>query len=234
MRILALDTSGLVVSAAVTEEGCLIAETFLHYRKTHSQTLLPLIASMLGGIEADVSDMDMLAVAVGPGSFTGLRIGVCTAKGLAMPADIRIAPVPTLDALAYNCALYDGLTCPIMDARRDQVYTALYRTGRGNIIKKLSDDAALPVDTLCKSLMEYGEPVLFTGDGVDVYMEKLREILGERALASPPALRMQRASSVAFVGMEMGRDALVGHAALAPRYLRKSQAEQRYGKKGAV
>ena len=94
MRILALDTSGLVVSAAVFADGCLLAETFLHYQKTHSQTLLPLVAETLGQIEMDVNDMDVLALAVGPGSFTGLRIGVCTVKGLAMPAGIPVAPVP--------------------------------------------------------------------------------------------------------------------------------------------
>jgi tRNA threonylcarbamoyladenosine biosynthesis protein TsaB len=231
MRILALDTSGLVVSAAVAEDGRLIAETFLHYRKTHSQTLLPLIADMLGRIEMRVSDMDVLALAVGPGSFTGLRIGVCTVKGLAMPGNIPIAPVPTLDALAYTCALFGGLTCPIMDARRDQVYTALYRTGRGCIEEKLMDDAALPVAELCERLAGYGAPVLFCGDGVNVYAERIKAAMGEFAVMAPPAQRLQRGASVAFLGQKMAEEGrLVPHQALAPYYLRQSQAEQRYGK----
>jgi len=231
MRILALDTSGLVVSAAVVEDGGLIAETFLHYKKTHSQTLLPLIADMLGRIEMDVSDMDLLAQAVGPGSFTGLRIGVCTVKGLAMPGNIPVAPVPTLDALAYTCALYEGIVCPIMDARRDQVYTALYRTGGGDIREKLSEDAALPVTDLCDRLKEYGKPVLFTGDGVDVYMDAIREMMRDRAVFAPPALRLQRASSTACLGAKLAAEGrLISHKDLAPHYIRKSQAEQRYGR----
>ena len=216
---------------AVVEDHRLIAETFLHYQKTHSQTLLPLIADMLSRIEMEVSDMDLLALAVGPGSFTGLRIGVCTAKGLAMPSDIPVAPVPTLDALAYTCALYEGLVCPIMDARRDQVYTALYRTGRGEIIEKLTPDAALPVAELCARLLERDQPVLFTGDGVDVYMDKIHECMGDMALAAPGAQRLQRASSVAYLGGKMaGEGRLISHEELTPHYLRQSQAEQRYGK----
>lgn len=233
MRILALDTSGLVVSAAVAEDDRLIAETFLQYQKTHSQTLLPLIASMLDEIEADVSDMDVLAVAAGPGSFTGLRIGVCTAKGLAMPGNIPIAAVPTLDALAHTCALYEGLVCPIMDARRDQVYTALYRTGQGRVMEKVTGDEALRVDALCERLAAYDEPVLFCGDGVDVYLDVIRPTMGDRVVAAPPAQRLQRAASVAFVGREMAaRGGLIAHDALVPHYLRASQAEQR--RKGGV
>ena len=216
---------------AVVEDHRLIAETFLHYQKTHSQTLLPLIADMLSRIEMEVSDMDLLALAVGPGSFTGLRIGVCTAKGLAMPSDIPVAPVPTLDALAYTCALYEGLVCPIMDARRDQVYTALYRTGGGDIREKLDEDQALPVEALCGRLLATDQPVLFTGDGVDVYMDKIHEIMGCRALATPGALSLQRAASAAYLGAKIADTGeLISHEELVPRYIRKSQAEQRYGR----
>ena len=139
--------------------------------------------------------------------------------------------MPTLDALAYTCALYEGLVCPIMDARRDQVYTALYRTGRGDIREKLSDDEALPVGALCDSLLKHDQPVLFTGDGVDVYMDRIGEIMGERAQAAPAAQRLQRGASVAFLGRKMaGEGRLISHEALVPHYLRKSQAEQRYGR----
>ena len=229
MRILALDTSGLVVSAAVAEDDRLVAETFLHYQKTHSQTLLPLLADMLSRVGMDVNDMDVLALAMGPGSFTGLRIGVCTVKGLAMPNAIPVAPVPTLDALAYTCALYEGFICPIMDARRDQVYTALYRTGQGEIREKLNEDAALPVEALCDSLLKHNQPVLFTGDGVNVYMDRIGEIMGARALAAPAAQRLQRGASVAFLGQKMAEEGrFISHESLAPHYIRKSQAEQRY------
>lgn len=231
MRVLALDTSGLVVSAAVAEDGRLIAETFLHYQKTHSQTLLPLLADMLTRIGMDINDMDVLALAVGPGSFTGLRIGVCTVKGLSMPGGIPVAPVPTLDALAHTCALYEGLVCPVMDARRDQVYTALYHTGRGGIREKLNEDAALPVEALCGGLLEAKQPVLFCGDGADAYRDRISGIMGEYACFAPPALSLQRASSVAFLAEKMaGEGRLVSHGELAPHYIRQSQAEQRYGK----
>ena len=127
MKILALDSSGLVASVAVLEDDALLAEYTMNYKKTHSQTLLPMLDEMAKMIDLDLNTIDAIAVAGGPGSFTGLRIGSATAKGLGLALSIPIIPVPTVDALAYNLYGSDKLICPIMDARRNQVYTGIYR-----------------------------------------------------------------------------------------------------------
>ena len=126
MKILALDSSGLVASVALTEDDDLIAEYTVQYKKTHSQTLLPMLEEIRKMVELDLKEVDAIAVAAGPGSFTGLRIGSATAKGLAFALEKPIIPVPTLDGLAYQMYGTDALVCPIMDARRNQVYTGIY------------------------------------------------------------------------------------------------------------
>ncbi len=126
MKILALDSSGLVASVAVTEDDVLIAEYTIQYKKTHSQTLLPMLEEVRRMVELAMDQVDAIAVAAGPGSFTGLRIGSATAKGLALALEKPIIPVPTLDGLAWQMYGTDALVCPIMDARRSQVYTGLY------------------------------------------------------------------------------------------------------------
>ena len=125
MKLLAIDSSGLVASVAVATEDALLAEYTINYKKTHSQTLLPMLAEIVRMVEADMSEIDAIAVAAGPGSFTGLRIGSATAKGLGLALDKPIVPVPTLEGLAYNLSGTDRLICPMMDARRNQVYTGL-------------------------------------------------------------------------------------------------------------
>ena len=127
MKILAIDSSGLVASAAVLEDGLLLAEYTVNYKKTHSQTLLPMIDEISRMLELDLNSLDAIAVAGGPGSFTGLRIGSATAKGLGLALDKPLISVPTVDALAYNFCGTERLICPMMDARRSQVYTGLYR-----------------------------------------------------------------------------------------------------------
>ena len=126
MRILALDSSGLVASVAIASEDVIIAEYTINYKKTHSQTLLPMLDEIVKMVNLDLSEVDAIAVTAGPGSFTGLRIGSATAKGLGLALDKPIISVPTVDCLAYNLYGTDKMICPIMDARRDQVYTGLY------------------------------------------------------------------------------------------------------------
>ena len=148
MKILGLDSSGLVASAAVVEEDITIAEYTVNYKKTHSQTLIPMLDEIKRMTELDLHTLDAIAIASGPGSFTGLRIGSATAKGLGLALDIPIIPVPTVDALAYNFYGCSALVCPLMDARRNQVYTGLYEfqkregTGAGyelcTVLKQLS------------------------------------------------------------------------------------------------
>ena len=142
MKILALDSSGLAASAALVEDDTLIAEYTIQYKKTHSQTLLPMVAQIRDMVELDLDTVDAIAVAAGPGSFTGLRIGSATAKGLALALDKPIVPVPTVEGLAYQMYGTDALVCPIMDARRSQVYTGIYEFVYGtdkydmNVIKE--------------------------------------------------------------------------------------------------
>ena len=162
MKILALDSSGLVASVALVEDDTLVAEYTMNYKKTHSQTLLPMLDEIKKAVELDLETLDAIAVAAGPGSFTGLRIGSATAKGLGLALNKPLIGVPTLEALAYN--LYDTapgtLVCPIMDARRKQVYTGVYAFENHNLIT-IKDQAALPMDELIRELNSLERPVIF-------------------------------------------------------------------------
>ena len=187
MKILALDSSGLVASVAVVEDNQLLAEYTVNYKKTHSQTLLPMLDEIAKMIELDLETIDAIAVAAGPGSFTGLRIGSATAKGLGLALKKPLIPVPTVDALAYN--LYDstGVICPMMDARRGQVYTGIYEFD-GNELRVLEDQMAVSIEELGEKLKQYNRPVVFLGDGVPVFRKRLvTEIMPESDLHFAPA-----------------------------------------------
>ena len=174
MKILALDSSGNVASAAVLDEKSLIAEYTINYKKTHSQTLLPMLDEIVRMTELDLNTIDAIAVAAGPGSFTGLRIGSATAKGLGLALNKPLVGVPTVAAMA--CSLYNvpGLICPIMDARRNQVYTGIYRFENGQLIT-VEDQMALGIGELIEKLNARGEAVTFLGDGVPVFEATIRE-----------------------------------------------------------
>lgn len=177
MKILALDSSGLVASVAIMEDDNLVAEYTMNYKKTHSQTLLPMLDELKKAVQLDLESIDAIAVAAGPGSFTGLRIGSATAKGLGLALNKPLIGIPTTEALAYN--LYgtdeDTLICPIMDARRNQVYTGLYCFQKGQL-QTVKERDALPVDTLLEELNQMGKKVIFLGDGVPVFREKIQEM----------------------------------------------------------
>ena len=219
MRILALDSSGLVASAAVLEEEQTIAEYTVNYKKTHSQTLLPMVDEM------DLKTLDAIAVAAGPGSFTGLRIGSATAKGLGLALDIPLVHIPTLEGLAYNMYGVSELVCPLMDARRKQVYTGIYSFKGG--FSTVVEQCAIPVEELADRLNELGQAVVFLGDGVPVYRETLEERLTVPHTYAPAHMNRQRAASVGALGIEYYRqgrtETAAGHA---PDYLRVSQAER--------
>lgn len=176
MKILALDSSGIVASVAVVEDDTLLAEYTVNYKKTHSQTLLPMLDEIVKMTELELESVDAIAVAAGPGSFTGLRIGSATAKGLGLALKKPLVAVPTVDALAYN--LYDaqGLICPIMDARRKQVYTGIYRFEEHQLMT-LKEQWAAPIEELLEELNQRGEMVTFLGDGVPVFRELIAEKL---------------------------------------------------------
>ncbi len=226
MKILGLDTSGMTASAALVEDEILTGEYSVNYKKTHSQTLLPMLDELVKMTETDLHSLDGIAVAAGPGSFTGLRIGSATAKGLGLSLDKPLISVPTLDALAFN--LYDvpGLVCPMMDARRNQVYTGLYRYENHRLVS-VRESEALSVEDLLQILEGYGEEVHFTGDGVPVYREKILEGAAFPFSFAPAHLNRQRAAAVAALGLEYFKQGKIQTAAEhAPIYLRVSQAER--------
>lgn len=234
MRVLALDSSGLVASVAVVEgDGTpeteqVIAEYTVNYKKTHSQTLLPMLDEIAEMTELDLKTVDAIAVASGPGSFTGLRIGSATAKGLGLALDKPLVPVPTLEGLAYNLCGSSGLICPILDARRRQVYTGIYRF-EGRKLVTLQEQTAVGIEELGERLRSWEEAVTFLGDGVPVFGRELKEqILADREVAFAPAhLNRQRAAAVGALGLccllEGKTETAAGHR---PDYLRVSQAER--------
>lgn len=225
MRILALDSSGLVATVAVVEEDKTIAEYTINYKKTHSQTLLPMLDEVVKMTEMDLGTVDAIAVAAGPGSFTGLRIGSATAKGLGMALGKPLIHIPTVDALAYNIFGTSRLICPFMDARRNQVYTGLYRFESEFLV--VEEQMAVGVDEVVEHINKRGEPVVFLGDGVPIQEEYLKEHLEVDYLIAPPHVNRQRAAAVGALALSYYRQGLVESARdHQPDYLRLSQAER--------
>lgn len=234
MKILAVDSSGKVASAAVMDEGALLGEETFLTEQTHSVVLLPVIEDLLKRLGLTYEDMDAYAVAAGPGSFTGLRIGAATVKALAHASKKPVAAVSTLEALAWNLAGTKGLVCPIMDARRNEVYTALYRIN-GQEMTAIKHPEALPVTETAAWAKEMGEPVTYLGDGVAVHRGTLKELLGELYLEAPKALRLQRAASVAELGLRaISEGKGLGYDEVKPEYLRVSQAERERAEREAL
>lgn len=226
MKILALDSSGLVASVAVLEDENLLGEFTMNYKKTHSQTLLPMLDQVAEMIELDMQSIDAIAIAGGPGSFTGLRIGSATAKGLGLALNKPIVSVPTVEGLAYNLCGHGDLVCPLMDARRNQTYTGLYEF-RENEMKTLVEQCAVGIEEILEKINDIGRPVVFLGDGVPVF----RDIIKERCKAAysfaPAHLNKQRAGAVGALAMEYYRQGRYTDAAEhRPDYLRLSQAER--------
>ena len=212
----------MACSAAIMRDGRLIAEKTVNSALTHSQTLMPALIELMEGENLTCADVDMFAAAVGPGSFTGVRIGVCAVKGLCHGADKPVVAVDTLEALALGTG-YEGIICPILDARREQVYTALFRCENG-VLTRLGEDEALPLAELAGRLANY-DKVYFTGDGLDTLGGKVKELMGERALLAPAHLRLMRASTVCLAAMNRADEAMDAEK-LTPLYLRVSQAER--------
>lgn len=226
MRILALDSSGLVASVAIMEEEQTIAEYTVNYKKTHSQTLLPMLDEIVKMTEMDLNTIDAIAIAGGPGSFTGLRIGSATAKGLGLALGKPLIHVPTLEGLACNLYGCSSLICPIMDARRNQVYTGVYRLNESGL-QVVKEQMAIDVRVLAEQLNALGEAVTFLGDGVPVYREQLEEKLTVPFTFAPANMNRQRAASVGLRGFQYYREGRIESAAEhQPDYLRVSQAER--------
>lgn len=230
MKILGLDSSGLVAGVAVVEDDVLLAEYTTDYKKTHSQTLLPMLDELRGMIELDMNTLDAIAVASGPGSFTGLRIGSATAKGLGLALKKPLVEVPTLEGLAYNLWGTSKLVCPLMDARRNQVYTAAYEfVPEGESLRLRSVISQMPEDIaeMLKKLNEFGREVIFLGDGVPVYLELIRKLTKVPYSLAPAHANRQRAACIAALGaVYFAEGRTVTAADHRPEYLRKSQAER--------
>lgn len=223
MLIFGIDTCCGAATAALMDETKLIAQTVINHDRTHSQKMMPQIETMFAQAERDVRDVDCFAAAVGPGSFTGVRIGVATVKALAQAVDKPCCAVSTLQALAYNNALFSGIVCPILDARRNQVYNALFQGGR--TLKRLCDDRALGVDALLDELKAMDGDVLFCGDGTLVFRQVIEEALGSRAVFAPVMQNLNLAAAVAELALT-GQGETMPCGDLVPRYVRLSQAER--------
>ena len=225
MKILALESSATAASVALCEDEALIAQSFRDTGLTHSQTLLPMTEELLAHCGLTVADLDLIAVAAGPGSFTGLRIGVATAKGLAWAAQLPCAGCSTLEAMAWNLAGLDGELCAAMDARRHQVYNARFRAENGTITR-LTDDRAIALEDLIEELRGTKTTQIVLGDGARLCWEALTAA-GIPARLAPPNLRQQTAWGVARLGLELAKAGrTVPPEELVPVYHRLSQAER--------
>lgn len=238
MKILSIDSSGMVASVAVTEDDTLLAEYTVNNKLTHSQTLLPMLDEIVRMLGMELSSIDAIAVAGGPGSFTGLRIGSATAKGLGLALQKPIVSVPTVEGLAYNLYGCKALVCPLMDARRNQVYTGLYRFGEDGM-ETLMEQTPLGVDALVQRINEQKialqSGVMFLGDGVPVYRAQLDELLTVKHEYAPSHLNRQRAGAIGALACRyLAAGETQTAAEHAPVYLRLSQAERERREKEAA
>lgn len=226
MKILGVDSSGLVASVAVIEDDNLLAEYTLNYKKTHSQTLLPMLDEITRMTELDLESVDAIAVAAGPGSFTGLRIGAATVKGLGLALDKPVIPVPTVDGLAYRLWGASANICPLMDARRKQTYTGLYRFEEGEFVVE-HPQCAVAIEEIIDIVNRAASPVVFLGDGVPVFKEDIARLCTVPYSFAPAHMNKQSAAAVAGLGLlYMKEGKAVSAAEFRPDYLRLSQAER--------
>ncbi len=231
MTILAIDSSGLVASVAIMTEEAMLAEYTVNYKKTHSQTLLPMINELVTMLEIDLKTIDAIAIAKGPGSFTGLRIGSATAKGLGLALDKPIIEIPTLDALAYNVYGGDFVICPLMDARRNQVYTGLYTIDNGELTV-IQEQCAVELPEIIEKVNTLDKKVIFLGDGVAAYKNQLEEFVKVTYEFAPSHVAKQRAGAVGVLALSYFRDHKIKTAVEhVPTYLRLSQAERELAEK---
>lgn len=231
MNILAVDTSALTATVSIMKNGVSVFENNITNALTHSETLMPMIDYALKSVKLTPNDIDLFAVSCGPGSFTGIRIGVSAIKALAYSLGKPVFGINTLKALAYNLSVVENIpVCAIMDARRMQVYNAIYNFKNGECVE-LEAPRALSIEELCASVTER---TMFVGDGVEAYKDKIIELCGNNAVISPPNLRLQKASSIAYAAMNANNNEYISPEALEVIYLRKSQAERERDERNGI
>ncbi len=225
MLVLGIDSATPVATVALANTDKLIAELFYNIKKTHSQRLMPMIDSILKETGTSLNDIEGLAVSIGPGSFTGLRIGLSTIKGLAHVLQKPLVGISTLDGLAYNLKGSSGLICPILNARKNEVYTAIYD---GCTMELLTDYLAVPPEKIISIIENRGEMVTLLGDGVAIFQELFVNKLGNQVKFALPANNLPRAGQVAYLGAQrLAKGEYDSLISLKPFYIRKSEAEVR-------
>lgn len=231
MKVLAVDTSSIVASVALLDEDKLLGEYTINHKRTHSETILPMIKELLDSCEVSTKEVDVFAASIGPGSFTGLRIGVATIKALAHTVDKPVVGIKSIESMAYNLYGCNNLIVPMMDARRNRVYTGMYKW-KDDKFEVIKDQDVIDVDELLEELHSKNESIMFSGDGCKVYKDKIIEKLGDKAILVPSYENMAKASSIAQMALEKAKNNEVeSYFDLVPDYLRKSQAEREYEKK---
>lgn len=226
MKILAIDSSGMTATCALLDDEQIIAEYTVNYKKTHSQTLVPMLDEIKKMTELDMSTLDAIAVTSGPGSFTGLRIGGATVKGLSLALNIPVIPVPTLDAFSYNGYGSSKLICPMMDARNNQVYTGLYEFVNGSH-KVVLAQCAVSIEEICEEINKTGREVLLLGDGAKAYKEDIERLLTVPFTFAPIHLDHMSAGAlgaIALIYIKEGKT--VDGTSFSLEYLRRPQAER--------
>ncbi len=231
MKVLAIDTSTVVAAVALMDDEKLLGEYSINNKKTHSQKLMVMIDEIMKDLDIKPSDIDVFAASIGPGSFTGLRIGVTTAKAMAYATNKPVVGVPTLDALAYNIVTSEFIICPILDARNSQVFTALYEV-KGKRFERITEYMGIPVFELVQIIVQNNKKVIFTGDAIDLHKDYFKSELEENCEFAPLGNRLQRGASVAELALMMAKEGkFTSSFELVPFYLRKSQAERELEKK---
>jgi len=226
MLVLALDSTETTGTAAICEDGKLVGQTTLNASLTHSETLLPVIASLLENCRKSVADVDLFSCSVGPGSFTGVRIGVSTIKGLAFDSGKPCIGVSSLEALAYNFVGFDGVVCPVMDARRSQVYNAMFRIENSKVLR-LTKDRMISLDELSEELKNFDKDTVYVCGGATTFLSE--KYSGANVKFAEELLRYESGFSVALAAYCRYKDGLgdvLNDSELVPTYLRPSQAER--------
>ncbi|MCC6544027.1 MAG: tRNA (adenosine(37)-N6)-threonylcarbamoyltransferase complex dimerization subunit type 1 TsaB [Nitrospirae bacterium] len=225
MKVIGVDTSTMMGSVGIIDDDRPLGQISLNIERTHSERLMEAVSGLIESVQITLDQIECLAISIGPGSFTGLRIGLGTVKGLSLVSGKSVVPVSTLEALAFNTPFCRYLVCPLLDAKKSEVYTALFKyTDNGSIIRQ-TDDFVISPDKLIDRL---NEPVMFTGDGVHVYRDLLKRHLGDLAFFAPANTILPSGISVAILGLQNFQKGKAGSGSLVPVYIRKSEAEIKF------